>query len=73
MKRALPFVIGLSFLLSSCLVLGPKRGKSRHHSKCHPSERWDGHKCKHKGKAKGHDKHKKHKKPKKHKDKHHHR
>ena len=68
MKKLLPLVIGLSFVLSSCLVVGPKRGRDRQGVKsanCHPSEYWDGNQCRHKGKAKGHDKQKKHKKNKK--------
>ena len=39
-------IIGCSFLLSGCLVVGP-RGKRRqgvHSHKCHASEYWDGHK-----------------------------
>lgn len=69
MKKTLVLFIGCSFLFSACLIVGPRRGKRRkgvHNHRCHPSEYWNGHKCKHKGKAKGHKKHKKHKKRKKH-------
>jgi hypothetical protein len=67
MKNHIAIAICCSFLLSGCLVVGPNKGKRRHgvHSNnCHPSEYWDGHKCKHK-------KHRKNKhKAKKHKHKH---
>jgi len=66
MKKHLVIIIGCSFLLSGCLVVGP-RGKRRqgvHSHKCHPSEYWDGHKCKHKKHRNKDKKSKKHKKGK---------
>jgi hypothetical protein len=59
------FVLAISVALSGCLITTrPRHGHSRHgvSRQCHPSEYWDGHQCRHKGKAKGH------KKPKKHTD-----
>jgi hypothetical protein len=52
--------------LSGCLVhtRDHKHRNARHSHSCHPSQYWDGHKCKHKGKGHGarkHDGHKKHK------------
>ena len=87
MKKAIYsiFVLAITVALSGCLIT--TRGHSKHKSRsCHPSEYWDGHKCKHK-KHKKKDKHdhrkkdkhdhrkhdKKHKKKDKKKDKHDHR
>ena len=82
MKKAIYsiFVLAITVALSGCLITTrPHRGHSKHKSRsCHPSEYWDGHKCKHKKhrNKKKHD-HRKDKKKKKHdhrkKDKHDHR
>lgn len=56
MKHLLPLTIACCFVFSGCLVTGPQRGKSRkgvHNHNCHPSESWDGSKCRKRGK--GHD------------------
>ena len=55
MKTILPLTIACCFVFSGCFI-GPNRGKSRkgvHNKKCHPSESWDGSKCRKRGK--GHD------------------
>jgi hypothetical protein len=63
MKRLIGLV-GASFIsltLSGCIVHGHDHGHSRHASSgrpgCHPSQYWDGHQCRHKGKGKGARKH----------------
>lgn len=64
MQRLLA-IIFVAFFLSStsaCIVHTKDRGRS-HRSvkkgkkKCHPSQRWDGRRCVHKGKGKGARKH----------------
>jgi hypothetical protein len=70
------FVLAISVALSGCLITtSPRHGHKRHKAskRCHPSEYWDGHRCRHKGKAKGHKKGKKHKKHNDHRKKHDHR
>ncbi len=67
MKKAIQglIVLAIGVALSGCLIhTKPKRVHSHHKSKrsCHPSEYWNGSRCVHKGKAKGHKK--KHKKNK---------
>jgi hypothetical protein len=62
MQRIAPLVLALvfAFTSSACVIVSDrKRGRSSHaHSKkCHPSQYWDGHQCKHKGKGKGARKH----------------
>ncbi|MBL4633328.1 MAG: hypothetical protein JKY56_05625 [Kofleriaceae bacterium] len=66
-KIVLPLIVGLAFVLSSCVVrtTGPRGHRNAKKKRCHPSQYWDGHHCRHKGKAKGH-----HKAQKKHKKKH---
>jgi hypothetical protein len=57
------FLVAALFLLSlsSCIVHTNDRGRSQHRAskakKCHPSQYWDGNKCKHKGKGHGARKH----------------
>jgi hypothetical protein len=63
MKRILVGLVALSFLasLSGCVFVDRKparSSKSVSRAKCHPSQYWDGHKCKHKGKGHGARKHK---------------
>ncbi len=56
LKYGIPLLISCS-LASSCVIVGPKHGRSQravHQERCHPSEYWDGHDCRKKGK--GHDK-----------------
>ena len=53
-------LLGLVMPLSGCIIhSGP--GRSRHASssrpQCHPSQYWDGHQCRHKGKGHGARKH----------------
>ena len=69
-KKLLPLaLLALVFLVGSCIVVGPRNKRRRARRGCHPSHYWNGHRCVHKGKAKGHRKHKgkDHRKHKKHK------
>ena len=54
----------LSLSVSGCIITTRPGHKRRAVKSCHPSEYWDGHRCRHKGKKKGHKKHKKAKKNK---------
>lgn len=60
------FVAAAAFLFNGCVVVKDKHhhhhhGRSKHalkhHKRCHPSQYWDGHKCRHKGKGHGARKH----------------
>jgi hypothetical protein len=64
MKRTAAILTAALFSLSlgGCLITTRDHGHSRHSSankgkSCHPSQYWDGTKCKHKGKGKGARKH----------------
>ena len=62
MKRlfGLVGVTVLPLVLTGCFVHGHDHGRSRHASRgggCHPSQYWDGHQCRHKGKGHGARKH----------------
>ncbi|HUS68819.1 MAG TPA: hypothetical protein VMZ28_29990 [Kofleriaceae bacterium] len=63
MKRLLGLLVATAFplVLSGCIVHGHDhgRGHSSHASSrsCHPSQYWDGHQCRHKGKGHGARKH----------------
>jgi len=63
-QRSALLLPALMFLLPGCFIRHDtvyvpveKEKKHRKHSECHPSEYWDGHHCKHKGKGKGSRKH----------------
>lgn len=56
LRLVLPFLA--LFSLGGCiLVRTPPTRVVRVQRECHPSEYWDGYRCVHKGKAKGHHKH----------------
>jgi len=62
MTRIIPLVVALGFALTSSACLVTSRPHHNHHSAkssrgCHPSQYWDGHKCRHKGKGHGARKH----------------
>ena len=62
MRRIPVFLVAALFILSlsGCFVVTNDRGRTSRASKskrCHPSQYWDGHQCRHKGKGKGSRKH----------------
>ena len=67
MRRLLPFLLmtALAIPTAGCVLVPTKPEKRSHAVKkkpkkgraCHPSQYWDGHKCRHKGKGKGARKH----------------
>jgi hypothetical protein len=78
MKKAIQslFILAITVALSGCLITTrPNRGHGHNKAKrsCHPSQKWNGHRCVHKGKAKGHKKNKKNKHDHRKKNKHDHR
>jgi hypothetical protein len=60
MRKLLPALL-LSFSFagagSGCIVHAHPPGKHKHAKKCHPSQYWDGHHCRHRGKGHGARKH----------------
>jgi hypothetical protein len=62
-KKTLGFLAALvlSGALSGCIVhtrdRGHRRSRVSKSSRCHPSQYWDGHTCRHKGKGHGARKH----------------
>jgi hypothetical protein len=60
--RKLIVAIGLACLMmsaSGCILTTPRRGRHTavREPSCHPSQYWDGHQCRHKGKGHGARKH----------------
>ena len=60
--KKLAVTIGLTVLMMSVsgCIIAPRRGRHTAASKspnCHPSQYWDGHQCRHKGKGHGARKH----------------
>lgn len=64
MQKLLPLVTAVALALTSSACIVTSRGHHHHgrgshasRAKCHPSQYWDGHKCRHKGKGHGARKH----------------
>ncbi len=62
MKKLFILLPALLIALPGCLVIRdtryvPSRSHDRDRPECHPSQYWDGHQCRHKGKGKGARKH----------------